>query len=168
MSIIYDALKKVEETYNKNLLPETDKKHKPKRKTYLSYGLVLCAGLIIAGLSFNFFTFFYSNLSKSESDTVYSKKSQSPKAGQNAAMPPETSSPNELPIVSLPERKKQLESSLVLNGVFFSENEGGYALINNQIVKEGDVINGATIKKIGLDEVKVELQDSVFILSDRR
>lgn len=50
----------------------------------------------------------------------------------------------------------------MLNGVFFSENEG-YALINNRIVKEGDALEGVTVKRIKLDEVELEAEDGSTI-----
>ena len=45
--------------------------------------------------------------------------------------------------------------SLVLNGVFFSKDTG-YALLNNHVVKEGDFIEGAKVKRITLDGVVLE------------
>ena len=41
---------------------------------------------------------------------------------------------------------------LVLNGIFFSQEEG-YALVNNHIVKVGDKVGGALVKRIDVNEV---------------
>ncbi len=53
-----------------------------------------------------------------------------------------------------------------LNGIFFSPNLC-YALINNQIVKEGDTVEGAVVQKISEDEVELKNRTSVIKLSIR-
>lgn len=62
------------------------------------------------------------------------------------------------------ETKRELKEKLVLNGVFFSEGQK-YALINNQIVKVGDSIIGAKVKRITLEEVELEFEGSIIKLS---
>ncbi len=44
---------------------------------------------------------------------------------------------------------------LVLNGTFLSDGEE-FAIINNQIVKAGDEIEGAAVKKISVNSVELE------------
>jgi len=48
----------------------------------------------------------------------------------------------------------------VLNGVFFSKNEG-YALINNKVVKQGDSVEGIKVRKVNLDDVELETSTGV-------
>ena len=54
--------------------------------------------------------------------------------------------------------------TLILNGVF-SSGEESYALINNQIVKLGDKISGAVIKKIAPEEVLLDSDGSEIKLT---
>ncbi|MBM3255779.1 MAG: hypothetical protein FJZ08_05705 [Candidatus Omnitrophica bacterium] len=62
--------------------------------------------------------------------------------------------------------QKKSPSELTLSGIFFSE-QIGYALINNQIVKEGDKISGATVVRISLDGVDLKYEDSAINLSSQ-
>lgn len=162
MSIIYDALKKIEKS--KSVTPENapkkDASSRPKPKMYLLYILVVCLGWGIANLFFSFFT----------------RPPQVGKPKKIAALPalpqPVTTAPPEVKVkeeikLPLPEVRRQSEFSLVLNGVFFSQDEG-YALINNRIVKAGDIIDGAFIKHIGLEEVEVEFEGSIIKLYTNR
>lgn len=161
MSIIYEALKKVEETQGKDLALQIDKSHKHKYKIYLLYATVLCSGFLIANIIFNLFiSLSYensTNLSKSKKDSIYLTESTVKKEFP-AAEKQDINIYPELPI------KKQKSPSLVLNGIFFSENQV-YALINNRIIREGDVIEGATVKRITLEGVELEIEGSLFSLS---
>jgi hypothetical protein len=156
MSIIYDALKKVEEANTAGAKPEAakQKKHpKPKVKSYFLYALIVCLGFFIGNLVFGF-------LSGS------APKSLSIDKNQYAAKTGTKVKPAPLSFIMPPaaEVKKKQQGSWVLSGVFFSENEG-YALINNQIAKEGDVIDGATVKRISLHGVELESAGSTVKLS---
>lgn len=163
MSIIYDALKKIEKSNSVTPKAE-DKLNAPspskKTKTYLLYILVVCLGAAIANIFFGFFT-------------KPAKVNKVNKINKVVALPvlPPAMPPKELPpgIKKVPdavEAKKQPElSPLVLNGVFFSQSQG-YALINNRIVKEGDTVEGAVVKRIGLGEVELEFEGSVTKLSN--
>jgi hypothetical protein len=63
---------------------------------------------------------------------------------------------------ALPSRAFTGGTQLVLNGVFFSGPDA-YGLINNQIVKTGDQIAGATVKKITVTDVELETADAKVI-----
>jgi hypothetical protein len=63
---------------------------------------------------------------------------------------------------ALPSRVFTGSVELVLNGVFFSGPDA-YGLINNQIVKVGDQIAGATVKKITVTDVELETADAKVI-----
>lgn len=154
MSIIYDALKKVEESFNKAPPVKLDKRHISRPKTYLMYTLIICVGFFIANIFFGLSTKF---LKKSAS---VADKSQ---LLQVNIIQKETDLPSQTLEVSA-ETQKPLLPSLILNGVFFSENEG-YALINNKIAKVGDVIEGATLKRITLEEVDLDFQGLEIKLS---
>ncbi len=54
--------------------------------------------------------------------------------------------------------------SLTLSGIFFSNDEG-LALINNRVLKEGDKIDGAVIKRITPETVELSWQDQNIRLS---
>ncbi|MEW6170712.1 MAG: general secretion pathway protein GspB, partial [Candidatus Omnitrophota bacterium] len=53
--------------------------------------------------------------------------------------------------------------SLVLNGIFFKDDQA-YALINNQVFKENDAINGARIIAIHPDSVDLVFEGRNFTL----
>jgi len=173
MSIIYDALKKVETSQvndSKTKIKKIafgdnfkrfsqwygkvfytflyqDKDPKSKPKIYLLYALMICLGLFIANI-------FYGWLSQ---------KKQAVSSSQ-----PSTQTPALAPSVSVEAKMETQKESLpefTLNGVFFSGNEG-YALINNRVVKEGDKLDGATVVQISLDEVDLEFNGSIIKLSD--
>jgi hypothetical protein len=54
--------------------------------------------------------------------------------------------------------------ALNLNGIFYSD-EGSYALVNNKIVKEGDVIEGWLVTRIGIGEVELKSNDLTIKLN---
>lgn len=148
MSIIYDALKKVAVSTNDNINSKgkPDKKER-KPKSRLLYILTICFGLFVVSVFL-----------------IFSTKEQNPPRS-NITKSQDT---NLSSAISKPaDIQKQSKISFSLNGVFFSENEG-YALINNQIVKEGDKIDGATVMRIGLDEVELEFEGSTIKLSNTR
>lgn len=146
MSIIYDALKKVE---NSAVLPaqEPDKKRIPGCSKYFISALILALGIFTAYFFFNF---------------LDNKKTASPlsSAGKGKAAP---SRPQ--PSASIkPLPKPETAPDFILNGVFFSDNEG-YALINNQIVRQGDIIGNAAVSKISEDAVELKAGTSTIKLS---
>lgn len=149
MSIIHDALKKIEGLHPGSSKDKIDNNPKFKLRVYGVYALVVCLGLFITNI-------FFKLLSKPSVDSnapilSYDSPGQKPLL---QAIPP------------IPAEDKDGPSapSFILNGVFFSEEEG-YALINNRIVKEGDKIEGATVVTVTLDEVKLDLEGSTIRLS---
>ena len=154
MSIIYDALKKVEKSFTKEPLQQKEIQKQPEppkfnSKVFLLYALIICLGLFIGNSVFRF---------------LGRRKARPPEAATIITPAIPESAPS-LPAASLPAQvRKEVSLSLVLNGIFFSENEG-YAVINNQIVKVGDTVEGATVKQIGFDEVELEFAGSTFKLN---
>ena len=66
--------------------------------------------------------------------------------------------------------KKPLPNSptkprFLLNGIFASDKFTTYALINNQIAKVGDRIDGALVKRINQDSVELESESKSIILT---
>ena len=166
MSIIYDALKKVEASGANDSKTKIDKGFKPKPKIYFLYALVICFGFFIANI---FYGWLSPKLSLKTTDIVTKgqpliDKKQAVSAydqssSKTATLQTNTSVENRI------ETPKENPPSFTLNGVFFSEDEG-YALINNRIVKKGDKIEGATIVQISLDEVDLEFGGSIIKLSN--
>jgi type II secretory pathway component PulC len=158
MSIITEALKKTEASIQKNSLYESSSQNKqPKKKPYLLYLLAFIAGLFLISLVF----------------TAINRKTELPIAEPAEAAPrpakePETIQqlPAEEPAVLVEEQDKP-EKSFLLNGIFFSENNG-YALVNNQIVKESDSVDGAKVEKITENTVELNNQGEIITLSTKR
>jgi len=171
MSIIYDALNKVEKN-NPNSQGNDPKNKKPQsHKLYVLYGLILILGFIgakaIVSLVF---------VAPKKQETI---KPTSVVVKKEVLVPREVLIPKEALSVSqdsgqaadkianqeqLPAKEvKNIEPPpLVLNGVFISPNEK-YAIINNQIVREGDKIDGATV--LSIMESKVEVDYEGFKIS---
>lgn len=150
MSIIYDALKKVETSQANDAKTKIDKGVKSKPKIYLLYALMICLGLFMANI-------FYGWLSQ--------KKPADKKEPYLAPTPPTAALETNVSVEVEMETQKESLPAFTLNGVFFSGGEG-YALINNRIVKKGDKIGGATVVQIFLDEVELELDGSIIKLSN--
>lgn len=159
MSIIYDALKKVEEAKRITYPKEIIKEDKSKYKIYLIYGLIVCFGVFIASI-------FLGRFSKPLETNIHQVAKDLPQIEKTLAEP----IPKPIVPISTPlsvESKEESLISFVLNGIFFSEDEG-YALINNQIAKVGDVIEGARVLRISLDEVELESKGSTIKLSTHK
>ena len=56
---------------------------------------------------------------------------------------------------------------LILSGIFFEERSESYVLINNRILREGDLVKGVKIVRILSDSVKMELDGYPFVLKIR-
>ena len=183
MSIIYDALKKVETQVDKSdhspLQFKIHKGAKPKFYTYLIYLLVLCGGFFAANLLFKFiFPDGQLAAKKAMQPVVALPLKISPKIApkpevklqkqETSNVAPE--SPQEIPSSSKdnlllpPETQERTTPLFVVSGVFFSENQG-YAIINDRVVKQGDVIEGAMVERINADGVKLKYEDVVIELS---
>jgi len=125
---------------------------------------------ILAGLSGIFVTkIFFGFLSVKENP---SKKANavlvpvSPSvSGPLPASPLSKNTPTALTTVETKPILKQEE--FVLSGLFCAK-EGSYALINNHIVKEGDMIEKAKVKKISEEGVTLEAGGSTMFLSAKQ
>jgi len=59
---------------------------------------------------------------------------------------------------------KPEEANFTLNGIFYSSDQS-YALINNQIVKENDYVDGAKVNLISAHNVELDKNGEKFSLS---
>lgn len=148
MSIIYEALKKIEAQGAKQPIAEKlmAPKARPGVKVFLAYALVVVAAIFLMNL-------FYKLISASRPTKPVI---QSVPTQINTA-PPSSSPVSAAPVVQGPVFNRRLD----LNGVFYSGDEA-YALMNNQIIKVGDVIEGAIVKRISLEGVELE-KDGQFV-----
>lgn len=168
MSIIYDALKKVEAKVS---LPSgRDEKEsiakKPLNvKLFVICGLVALSGLFIAHIVFSFVA------SRVPSKMMASSALKSPSVTGVVKQPVSLDLPAQpATLASQPvEAEPVVEEApqLVLNGVFFSD-DGGYALVNNKIVSQGDEINGAKLIEITQEEVVFDYKGKEIRLSTRK
>jgi len=154
MSIIYDALKKVQTSQPGDSETKIDKGTKSKPKVYLLYALMVCLGLFVANIFYKWL------IPKPLLDTTQKESLPNYSQPSTGITAPETGASLETKI----ETQKQSPPAFTLNGVF-SSGEEGYALINNRVVKKGDKIEGATVVQISLDEVDLEFGGSIIKLS---
>ena len=164
MSIIYEALKKAEKAINLHPKNTQDDKEqhtgpKPKLKVYLLYFVFVCLGLAMANIIFLL-------LPKSKTPPP-PEITQQPKpplpAPQVTSAPLTATAPKPVAVAEpVKEAKTTPSEPFMLNGIFFT-GEQGYALINNRIVKEGDVIKGATLLRIEADMVELKAADGSTI-----
>jgi len=113
MSIIYDALKKVERSQEGiNSSVTINRLNKPKTKIYLVYIFTLCLGFFIASMLFNSFT------KPFRIDSV--EKIQDTTKDNISALTSETNIPSAETKVDAPaESKEETLQPFVLNGIFF-------------------------------------------------
>lgn len=168
MSIINDALKKVEKSFAygypaaAGITPTGHKKIRTNK--YLIYALVFVFGLFLENTYFLFFfhperTFINSPASRQTPDKgllLSSQQQQLPTNGLPETPPAAAAEASYPPVPDANEIKETKEIELVLNGIFFSQDKSFYALINNKIVKEGDDIEGAIVRKIDSTDVELE------------
>lgn len=159
MSIINEALKKtgqfIQENETKNN-PPAKIIHGPK--PLLIYILILLVGILLS-------KFIFAMLSHKPQGSVLA--SNKPQGNEIKTIQPPT--PAVLPAgpVLPPENNKTPQPKFVLNGIFFSENDG-YALVNNQIVRENDSVDGAKVTRITANSVELDSDGKLTSLSTRR
>jgi hypothetical protein len=159
MSIINEALKKTEEGIQKNTTKENQLGTiRPTPKPFLLYILILLAGLFLGN-------FIFDQLNHKIKTTHLPKKvMNSPIAQQPTALAPP-------PVkAALPLKEKEhpaTETIFILNGIFFSD-QGGYALVNNQIVRESDSVDGAKVERITANTVELNNAGKLITLATQR
>jgi len=152
MSIINEALKKTEQRIQQNnSLPAK----LPGPKPFLLYILILLAGIYLSSFIFSLL-----------GHKIKTAQAPKPQAAIAIQQPAVLSPLPEQPVLAK-EEKKAPEAAFVLNGIFFSDNDG-YALINNQIVRENESVDGSKVKKITANTVELDSQGKLITLSTRR
>jgi hypothetical protein len=163
MSIINDALKKTAESIQQNTNSQLTENAKPagKKKNFLLYALIIAAGLFLGNLTLNMLAH------RSKPGRVTPKPQEVNIAAPEIKAPLEkieqtAQTNNTVSTVAAPEPIDKADFQL--SGIFFSDEEK-YALLNNQILKEGEMIRGTTVKTITTNSVELEKQGQTLILS---
>ena len=196
MSIINEALKKTEEHLQRNVAKDNSLPDKPSRpKSFLLYILILLTGLLLGNLIFTLLRhkpqgdgLASTSQSHKSQDNGLASSNQSHKPQGNGLASTSTQAPSlpspikdALPIIqttNLPpppilpnqppeEKKSAAQANFVLNGIFFSDNDG-YALVNNQIVRKNDRVDGAKVSLITANSVELDNAGQTITLTTRR
>ena len=155
MSIINEALKKTEQFIQQNESKKNSSLNKKiKPKSFLLYILILLIVIVLSNFTFSQFNHKTKLISESKSTALIQPQ-------QSVELPVTPKEP------VLPKEEKAPEEIFVLNGIFFSNNDS-YALINNQIVRENETINGAKVLQITENTVKLDNQGKSITLSSSR
>ena len=178
MSIIQDALKKVQSGYHekkmaaaktepfkqKVIAPKIKKRgafsafrklRKPTRTRVIfmsSMAIVFIASVLIAVIGMSFFSLYRAS-AKNKNDVQVK-----PLNAQN--IPPK---PKEEP-AKIPDSAASHPPLFVLNGVMYLDGKP-QAIINGYILEEGDTLNGATVLALDKDYVLVHLNDAKIKLT---
>lgn len=123
-----------------------------RRRHLLLYFMVVCVGLLAGYLFFNFAPLVTKNYQERHDQS----------AGLTARSPDTPKGPKEI----LPSGKSsnQIPQPFILKGVLFSKGKGS-ALINEQVVKEGDFLEGAQVLRITKNGVELKTESSLIRLS---
>lgn len=159
MSIIYEALKKI-----KPVFPDAKAVNK-QEKSFLLYLAVTAIFLGFLGSGIAIFLLF-SSLAKPvqviQKDFLPATPAPAP-AVPAVNAPPRPSAVNPvLPSIIIPQKPRS-SNTLDLKGIMDYAGER-IALINNEILKEGDYINGARVVRITKNSVELFLKDKIIIL----
>ncbi|MDD5565603.1 MAG: hypothetical protein PHG31_01760 [Candidatus Omnitrophica bacterium] len=165
MSIIYEALKKLgtHPAQPKGQSGSSFSTQKAKNKQIAVYIMLAIVGMFIAKKGFDYL-FPPLPIVVPALETTQPLPAK-PDAGQAPALP----SPAPAVVVVENETIPQVEprEQYVLNGIFSSGNDN-YALVNNQIVRLGENVDGATVEKITVDSVELNTLEGQIILTNRR
>ncbi len=159
MSIIYDALKKVEGSLSKPK-PVSEVSHALPKRTFKLIPFVAYSFAVL--LAFFSMKMVY-DLITSPGQAKQAKKQPAHSLNFVAAVKQLALPSRDVRALNTQEITEELPD-LVLNGIFFSEGDG-YALINNQILEEGDGISGLVVKRIAGEDVELKTKNSVVTLS---
>jgi len=159
MSIIYDALKKVEGDISKPKPVSGVSGGLPKRTfklvPFIAYSFAVLLALFSMKMVYDLIT------SPRQAKQVKKEPGRSLNVVAAANQPALLS--KHIPTLNTQEITEELPD-LVLNGIFFSGGSG-YALINNQILEEGDGISGLVVRRITEGDVELKAKNSVVTLS---
>lgn len=153
MSIIYDALKKVEEHtaqgQNGAAVVQAHPVAMHKKRRIFIFILAVCLGFISAGFIYKYLLASLISLPKALKEVQPSPVVPLQPQTNVTAIPSVTA------VIPAGAGKDMLTTGgLALNGIFFSGEES-YALVNNLIVKTGDTVDGWTVSEILMEEVEL-------------
>ncbi len=162
MSIIHDALKKVEGTLGQRAVssgapPAAAGSLPVHRKAIAILLLVVAAGFLVGSLA----------LSSGVLPMLVQKAFRMAPLPRSAAMTPaqKQAQANSSPFART--RAPSAREPFVLNGIA-ATNEESYALINNEIVSVGDMVGDAMVVKIVPEEVVLESKGELISLRTKR
>lgn len=148
MSIIYNALQKTQRNLGKRGVT------REKRWVDITLLSIIAAMLIVNAVTY------YPKLKKHFAKTITVTKSAAPlsvKTTNVVAIAPPAH------LIAAPPKEIEYQGKLVLNGVLLSEQEK-VALIDNQPMHVGDVVDGKKIISIEMNTVKLADKDNILIL----
>ena len=180
MSIIADALKKVEKkrepvvvsktpsyTQAQTPQPQINITHVTQHKvSYLFVGIMVAA-VVFMGLLFTKFSHSKPSYQLAEDTSADpATQAQAQKLQPKPIITPEptqaTFANSNFPIL----KKLVNDSNFRVSGIMYDENDPA-AIINNQIVREGESIGEATVERIERDQVKISYEGKEFTLKVR-
>jgi hypothetical protein len=142
MSLIADALKKAEISPEDRPQAEQPSPEPSPRPDGLTRGLlILCVGLVLVGIA--------QVTRRPAARTAPAAAIAKPSA---AALPESSKKPG----IQL---FQTAQAGLALSGTLLDNNGESLALINNQVLKEGDQIRGMRVVKVNTDSVELQDQD---------
>ncbi|MBU1906314.1 MAG: hypothetical protein KJ923_04890 [Candidatus Omnitrophica bacterium] len=178
MSIIYDALKKTEAALRRmpkpvsatqGNPPSADPKPISKVRMVFIYLSIVLVGFAISSLLFKVITPSMKRPLDKPLQQVVNPASKQPVEVEAVKQdePGESEVINEEVTPISPRMKRKIQDEFVLNGIFFSADQG-YALINNLVVKVGDELNEAVVRKINVNSVVLEIAGTLFEITNPR
>ncbi|MFC1658317.1 hypothetical protein ACFL1D_02900 [Candidatus Omnitrophota bacterium] len=159
MSIIYDALKKVEKKPEDTKSPPQKNEPKPRKLLRIFY-------ILFALAIFSLLSLFVDRPSEMKPLIERSLMEKSSRGSFPPSIPPLPQKRIPATLTYLPQAGRQKPSSLklptlYLSGIFASEGEY-LALINDRVVGVGDSIENAKIDKIDSDGVNIKFGGSFY------
>jgi len=156
------SLENTEKAPGQALAGAGKKNQRQPKFIYLIFTLTAIAGIFIA---------------KFVLDTLAQKAKEKTPAISKASLPgpapakivkpfPEAELSREIPLPPAVGQKNNPPPTLTLNGIFY-DDKLPCALIDNKIVKEGDIISGAKVIRITPNGVKLEFEGEAFELNTR-
>jgi len=159
MSIIYEALQKIEETYQKDTSPVDTpiKKDTPQKakSPILNFRLFIFSGVLIV-LSLNYFLFM------NRKEKVPYQRYKFFRNQGTTSFNKDTSNLKKLSFVEKLKTKAKA-TSYVLEGVVFDES-APFAIINGKMFKESDQIGDFVLTEIKEDSARLTHQDKTVVL----
>lgn len=172
MSIIYDALKKIK---TKTSGPQDTQNKEKKQKRSLFYPLIYVLMAVIGVYVANFiFDLFKATPPKPMALAIGSQTTASRPVALSAQanltainLTAQETAETEPPALEPQELRKlsvSAEPEFRLNGILYDAEAGSIAIINNQILREGDSIEGAKLVSILRDEIELEFEGKTINL----